>query len=245
LPISSSSTAAHTYTPLDLALLAILHSLATTTLATRQQTRNWYPQGLATKHSALLLYENSAKSGPIPISVSLPQFTHMAQTWCLVRNPMNLSGDVVSAKNNWNDIAAALRECGVDLGKIDTQLYWELTCVAEGLDLEKKIEQVGEWARDGRLEIRWSKWCEYVEDREKEKMVGRTGAVVATASATMRRSRDLWGAERDAGGGGHARTCKFSTLLYPDTCYENVYAHAVMRRYTYIHTYPPVRPSVY
>jgi hypothetical protein len=147
-----SAETPETYTDRDRALMAILSSLA----FARHQRTNWYPQGLATKNETLILWNHTAANGVKQTTVSLSSFTDMAQSWLYTRNPTNQSGDLPSAKTSWLTIAATLQASGVDLSKIDLQLYTELTTNLSGPALTSTLNEVILWSRDGRFDERYS-----------------------------------------------------------------------------------------
>jgi hypothetical protein len=93
----------------------------------------------------------------------------MAQTWLLLRNPSNKSGDPPHAINSWIDIITGLRKQNVDISKIDTKLYYELTTVLEGEALRRRIAEIARWSRTGHLDKRYAVWCKYVEGTKKTK----------------------------------------------------------------------------
>jgi hypothetical protein len=167
-----------------------------TDLATRPSR---YTQGLATRKDSLILYEHTAATGPEQTLVSAAKFHDMAQTWLLLRNPSNKSGDPPHAINSWIDIITGLRKQNVDISKIDTKLYYELTTVLEGEALRRRIAEIARWSRTGHLDKRYAVWCKYVEGTKerKTKVTGtqhtvtpvsrkkkdtRTGKIFSTAS---------------------------------------------------------------
>ncbi|KAJ6279282.1 hypothetical protein J3E71DRAFT_368817 [Bipolaris maydis] len=173
---SSQDTPQPAYTPRDRALMAILASLSTPE-SLRLEKGDWYPQGLATRHDALVLYENTASNGIRLAYVSLTDFIQHAQTWLLTPNPTNKSGDAPHAKNPWSPVAAQLRSRGVDVSKLDLQTYLDLTQHLSASDLPAKLDEIGQWARDGTLDARYEKFM-----AEKE---------AATAQARNRGSHPL------------------------------------------------------
>ncbi|KAG9185539.1 hypothetical protein G6011_06870 [Alternaria panax] len=145
--ISQDTT--HVYSSLDLALMAVLHSLHDTPF-TRQATGNWYPQGLPTHSTSLILYNHTALSGPIQTLVSAAKFTDMAETWLVLRNPTNMSGDPPHAINSWVDVSTELRKRGVDMGRIGGEVYYELTTLLKGESLERRIGEIAAQERGNR-----------------------------------------------------------------------------------------------
>ena len=148
----------HTYTNRDRALMAILSSLRTLPFA-RQAQNNWYPQGLAiNKDNNLVLYSHTAGFGVKQTVISLDSFADLAQAWLYVRNPASLSGVDPSAKNSWQLIANTLSTAGVDIRKIDLQLWEALTYSLEGDDLTAAIDDIIVWSKDGTLDSRHAVW---------------------------------------------------------------------------------------
>ncbi|OAG15452.1 hypothetical protein CC77DRAFT_1054005 [Alternaria alternata] len=177
------------YSSLDLSLMAILHSLRNAS-STRQAVGNWYTQGLATRKDSLILYEHTAATGPEQTLVSAAKFHDMAQTWLLLRNPSNKSGDLPHAINSWIDIITGLRKQNVDISKIDTKLYYELTTVLEGEALRRRIAEIARWSRTGHLDKRYAVWCKYVEGTEEKKIkVTGTQHTVTTAGRKEKDTR--------------------------------------------------------
>ncbi|XP_014557909.1 hypothetical protein COCVIDRAFT_14833 [Bipolaris victoriae FI3] len=154
---SSQDTPQPVYTPRDKALMAILTSLNTSE-SLRLEKGDWYPQGLAARHDALVLYENTSSNGIRLAYVSLTDFIQQAQTWLLAPNPTNKSGDAPHAKNPWAPIAAQLRSKGVDVSKLDLQTYLDLTQHFSASDLPAKLDEIAQWAHDGTLEARYEKF---------------------------------------------------------------------------------------
>ncbi|KAH6841235.1 hypothetical protein B0T12DRAFT_255477 [Alternaria alternata] len=175
------------YSSLDLSLMAILHSLRNAS-STRQAVGNWYTQGLATRKDSLILYEHTAATGPEQTLVSAAKFHDMAQTWLLLRNPSNKSGDPPHAVNSWIDILTGLRKQNVDISKIDTKLYYELTTVLEGEALRRRIAEIARWSRTGHLDKRYAVWCKYVEGTKEKKTKG-TG-IQHTVAPVSRKEKD-------------------------------------------------------
>ncbi|KAI4944849.1 hypothetical protein J4E91_008537 [Alternaria rosae] len=154
---SISARTQHKYTDRDRALMAILSSLRTLPF-TRQQQNNWYSQGLVTKDNSLVLYNHTAAYGVKQTNLSLNDFVDYAQAWFYIRNPANVSGVDPSAKNSWHIIANTLSKAGVDIGKIDLQLYTALTTDLEGDDLTSAIDDIIVWSKDGTLDNRYAAW---------------------------------------------------------------------------------------
>ncbi|KAI4679274.1 hypothetical protein J4E81_010527 [Alternaria sp. BMP 2799] len=151
----------HTYTDRDRALMAILTSLRTLPFA-RQAQNNWYPQGLPiSKDNNLVLYNHTVGLGVKQTAISLDSFVDLAQSWLYVRNPASLSGVDPSAKNSWKGIANTLSTAGVDIRKIDLQLWEALTYSLEGDDLTAAIDDVIEWSKDGTLDSRHAVWRDH------------------------------------------------------------------------------------
>ncbi|KAI4667698.1 uncharacterized protein J4E88_010218 [Alternaria novae-zelandiae] len=151
----------HTYTDRDRALMAILCSLRTLPFA-RQAQNNWYPQGLPiSKDNNLVLYNHTVGLGVKQTAISLDSFVDLAQSWLYVRNPASLSGVDPSAKNSWKGIANTLSNAGVDIRKIDLQLWEALTYRFEGDDLTAAIDDVIEWSKDGTLDSRHAAWRDH------------------------------------------------------------------------------------
>ncbi|KNG50030.1 hypothetical protein TW65_02948 [Stemphylium lycopersici] len=148
---STSSDTSYPYTPRDRALIAILTSLRTLEY-TRRERGNWYPQGLATKHDALRLYKQSAKNGVKPVYLTLAEFLDKAAGRQRTPRP----GDGVGAVNAWTDIAARLRERGVDVEKVDWELHSQLATAVDGQELERRIDEVAMWSVEGTLEQRYN-----------------------------------------------------------------------------------------
>jgi hypothetical protein len=114
----------------------------------------------------------------------------MAQTWLLLRSPSNKSGDPPHAINSWIDIISGLRKQNVDISKIDTKLYYELTTVLEGEALRRRIAEIAMWSRTGHLDKRYAVWCKYVEGtREKKTKVTRTQHTVTPVSRKEKDTR--------------------------------------------------------
>ncbi|CAN9390821.1 unnamed protein product [Alternaria alternata] len=177
------------YSSLDLSLMAILHSLRNAS-STRQAVGNWYTQGLATRKDSLILYEHTAATGPEQTLVSAAKFHDMVQTWLLLRNPSNRSGDPPHAINSWIDILTGLRKQNVDISKIDTKLYYELTTVLEGEALRRRIAEIARWSRTGHLDKRYAVWCKYVEGtKERKTKVTGTQHTVTTAGRKEKDTR--------------------------------------------------------
>ncbi|CAI9630019.1 unnamed protein product [Alternaria burnsii] len=187
------------YSSLDISLMAVLHSLRNAS-STRQAVGNWYTQGLATRKDSLILYEHTAATGPEQTLVSAAKFHDMAQTWLLLRNPANKSGDPPHAINSWVDIITSLRKQNVDVSKIDTKLYYELTTVLEGEALQRRIAEIARWSRTGHLNKRYAVWCKYVEGtKEKKTKVTGTQHTVTPVSRKEKDTRtDSLNAERFA-----------------------------------------------
>ncbi|USP80693.1 hypothetical protein yc1106_07967 [Curvularia clavata] len=143
------------YTDRDKALMAILTSLRTPEFV-RIEKGDWYPQGLAARNDALLLYKNTAKSGVRTVHVTLADYVNMAQSWLLSPNPTNLYGDSPNTKNPWSQIAASLRARDVDVSKIDLETYLSLTNDLEGPVLTSKLDEIAQWAKDGTLDERYT-----------------------------------------------------------------------------------------
>lgn len=175
---SSQDTPQLAYTARDKALMAILTSLSTPE-SLRLEKGDWYPQGLAARHDALVLYENTASNGIRLAYVSLTDFIQQAQTWLLAPNPTNKSGDAPHAKNPWPPIAAQLRSKGVDISKLDLEIYLDLTQHLSASDLPAKLDEIAQWARNGTLDARYEKFI-----AEKEE-------AAAAAQAKNRGSRPL------------------------------------------------------
>lgn len=173
-----SPDSSHTYTSLDLSLMAILHSLRSSPSA-RQRTGNWYPQGLATRNDSLILYEHTAANGPQQTLVSLKGFVDMAQTWLLIRNPANVSGDPPNALHPWIDIITDLRKANVDISKIDTKLYFELTTILTGDALTKRISEIAQWSQTGHLDKRYAMWRKHIEAKKRVAETQDTGTTTA------------------------------------------------------------------
>lgn len=157
--------------------MAILTSLNTPE-SLRLEKGDWYPQGLAARHNALVLYENTASNGIRLAYISLTDFIRQAQTWLLAPNPTNKSGDAPHAKNPWPPMAAQLRASGVDVTKLDLQTYLDLTQHLSASDLPTKLDEIAQWACDGTLDARYEKFI-----AEKE--------ATAAAQARNRGSRPL------------------------------------------------------
>lgn len=133
--------------------MAILMSLRTPEFV-RIEKGDWYPQGLAARNDALLLYKNTAKDGVRTVYVTLADYVNMGQSWLLSPNPTNLYGDSLNAKNPWSQIAACLRARDVDVSRIDLETYLHLTNDLEGPDLTSKLDEIAQWNKDGTLDER-------------------------------------------------------------------------------------------
>ncbi|KAL1792298.1 hypothetical protein ACET3X_008805 [Alternaria dauci] len=175
-----------TYSSLDLSLMAILHTLRNAS-SSRQALGNWYAQGLAARNDSLILYEHTAATGPEQILVSAAKFQDMAQTWLHIRNPSNMSGDPPNAINAWVDIVTDLRKQEVDIRKIDTKLYYELTTELEGEALQRRIAEIVRWSRNRHLDQRYEAWCRHVEGTKK---VAATAANQHTGTAAGTNQQD-------------------------------------------------------
>jgi hypothetical protein len=102
----------------------------------------------------------------------------MAQTWLLLRNPSNKSGDPPHAINSWIDIITGLRKQN------------ELTTVLEGEALRRRIAEIARWSRTGHLDKRYAVWCKYVEGTEEKKIkVTGTQHTVTTAGRKEKDTR--------------------------------------------------------
>ncbi|EUC48531.1 hypothetical protein COCMIDRAFT_87222 [Bipolaris oryzae ATCC 44560] len=180
---SSQDTPQPVYTAQDKALMAILTSLSKPETL-RLEKGDWYPQGLAARYDALVLYENNASHGIRLAYISLADFIHQAQTWLLAPNPTNKSGDAPHAKNPWSPLAAQLRSKGVDVSKIDLQTYLDLTQHLSASDLAAKLDEIAQWARDGTLDSRFEKFIQekqeaaaaYARNRSSRPLVRTSGA---------------------------------------------------------------------
>lgn len=82
--------------------------------------------------------------------LTLADFLDKATAWQGVRRPNG-----VGALNAWADIAARLRERGVDVGKVDGELYSQLSTATDAQELERKIDEVASWSVDGTLDQRY------------------------------------------------------------------------------------------
>lgn len=156
-----SGNASPEYTDRDKALIAILSSLRVPEYV-RLEKGDWYPQGLAARFDALLLYKHTAKSGVKTAHVTISEFHQMAQIWLLLPNPALVHGDYANVKNHWIDIASKLRERDVDISKIDLDLYQALTLKLEGEQLASKLDEIARWARDGTLDQRYDQYMQTV-----------------------------------------------------------------------------------
>lgn len=143
------------YSDRDKALMAILSSLHNPEYV-RVEKGDWYPQGLAARQDALLLYKNTAKSGVCTIYITLTDYINMAQAWLLAPNPTNLYGDAPDARTPWTQIVASLRARDVDVSKIDLETYHHLTTDLEGPALTSKLDEISQWAKDGTLDKRYT-----------------------------------------------------------------------------------------
>jgi hypothetical protein len=149
----------HLYSNRDRALMAIMSSLQTPEF-NRRERGNWYPQGLAAKNGRLRLYKHTSP-GSIEIThVKLSRFIEMAQAWHLMPNPALFASDHPDAKTSWADTAPKLRAQGVDLFKIDQELYYDLTMRCSAIELPDKLEEVVQWSQDGTLDQRYTTWSQ-------------------------------------------------------------------------------------
>jgi hypothetical protein len=103
----------------------------------------------------------------------------MAQTWLLIRNPANVSGDPPNALNSWIDIITDLRKANIDISKIDTKLYFELTTILTGDALTKRINEIVQWSRTGHLDRRYAAWRKHVEAKKRNARAQDTGTTAA------------------------------------------------------------------
>jgi hypothetical protein len=149
----------HLYSDRDRALMAIMSGLQTPDFY-RRERGNWYPQGLAAKNGRLRLYKHIGP-GSIEIThVKLAKFIEMAQAWHLMPNPALFTSDYPNAKNSWADIAPKLRVHGVDLFKIDQELYYDLTVRHSATELPDRLDEVIQWSQDGTLDQRYTTWTQ-------------------------------------------------------------------------------------
>jgi hypothetical protein len=193
-----------TYTLRDKALMAILSSIRTPEFV-RLEKGDWYPQGLAARYDALLLYKNTASRGVCIVHVTLSDYVEMAQTWLLAPNPANIHGDFPNAKNAWTEVASLLRSKGVDVAKIDMQTYLDLTVHSASDEVAAKTDEIAQWARNGTLDERYQK---YIADKEAAEETKR-------GTKTFHRGTAAQSAKEAVCGGAEALYSKRFTHEYP------------------------------